>query len=70
MPTPLDPLVSEFATQEDADSYDIWFRAKVESALHRADDPTTPRHTTDAVLRRMDAVIKATEIKHTLRRLA
>ena len=63
MPTPLDPLVSEFANQEDADSYNIWFRAKVESALHRADDPTTPRHTTDAVLRRMDAVIKATEIK-------
>ena len=70
MPTPLDPIVSEFATQEEADSYDIWFRTKVESALQRADDPTTPRHTSDAVLRRMDALIKATEIRHAKRRLA
>jgi hypothetical protein len=31
--TKLDPIVSEFATQEEADSYDVWFRAKVEAAL-------------------------------------
>lgn len=29
----LDPLISEFATQADADSYDAWFRAKVQEAL-------------------------------------
>ena len=29
----LDPLISEFATQADADSYDVWFRAKVQEAL-------------------------------------
>ena len=29
----LDPLISEFATQADADSYDTWFRAKVQEAL-------------------------------------
>lgn len=34
--TALDPLVSEFDTQEQADSYDRWFRAKVREAL---DDP-------------------------------
>ena len=34
--TPLDPLVSEFETQEQADSYDRWFRARVQEAL---DDP-------------------------------
>lgn len=32
----LDPIVSEFATQEAADDYDQWFRTKVQEAL---DDP-------------------------------
>lgn len=29
----LDPIVSEFETDEDAAAYDAWFRAQVESAL-------------------------------------
>ncbi len=29
----LDPLVSEFATTEEAEAYDAWFRAKVEASL-------------------------------------
>ena len=29
----LDPIISEFETQEQADSYDKWFRAKVQAAL-------------------------------------
>ena len=29
----LDPIVSEFATEEDAAAYDVWFRAQVEEAL-------------------------------------
>lgn len=33
MPTPLDPLVSEFATAEEAASYDAWFREKVRRSL-------------------------------------
>lgn len=33
MSTQLDPIVSEFATQEQADSYDRWFRAKVQHSL-------------------------------------
>jgi len=29
----LDPIVSEFATQEEADAYDKWFWAKVQASL-------------------------------------
>ena len=29
----LDPIVSEFDTEEDAAAYDKWFRAQVEEAL-------------------------------------
>ena len=36
MSTPLSPIVSEFETQEQADSYDRWFRAKVQASI---DDP-------------------------------
>lgn len=36
MSAQLSPIVSEFETQEQADSYDLWFRAKVQEAL---DDP-------------------------------
>ncbi|MBZ9783424.1 stability determinant [Pseudomonas sp. REP124] len=36
MSTPLSPMVSEFETQEQAASYDRWFRAKVQASL---DDP-------------------------------
>ena len=32
MPT-LSPIESEFATTEEAESYDHWFRAKVQAAL-------------------------------------
>ena len=33
MSTPLDPIVSEFETQEQADSYQHWFRERVEASL-------------------------------------
>ena len=29
----LDPIVSEFATEEEAEAYDVWFRAQVEEGL-------------------------------------
>lgn len=35
----LDPIVSEFATTEEAEAYDVWFRARVQEAL---DDPRPP----------------------------
>lgn len=53
MPTVLDPIVSEFATQEDADAYDVWFRAKVEEAL---DDPR-PSIPHDQVMAHIDNLI-------------
>ena len=36
MSTPLSPIVSEFETEEQAASYDRWFRAKVQASI---DDP-------------------------------
>lgn len=54
MSTQLDPVVSEFATQEQADSYDRWFRAKVQ---HSLDNPGQglPH---DQVMAKMDAIIE------------
>ncbi len=70
MAAQFDPVFSEFPSQEEADSYDLWFRAKVQGSLRRADDPTTPRHSTDEVMRRIDTVIQAAETKRAQRRLA
>ncbi|MGY2374704.1 type II toxin-antitoxin system RelB family antitoxin [Pseudomonas sp. SDO524_S393] len=36
MSIPLSPIVSEFETEEQAASYDRWFRAKVQASM---DDP-------------------------------
>ena len=46
----LDPIVSEFETQEKADSYDRWFCAKVQEAL----DDSRPSLPHDEVVRRME----------------
>ncbi len=52
MSTQLDPLISEFETQEKADSYDRWFRAKVQEALD-SDKPSLPHGEAMAQLDRM-----------------
>ena len=65
-----DPKISEFETDAQAASYDHWFRAKVGSALKQADDPATPKHSTDEVMQRMDNIIKAAEANHAGRSLA
>lgn len=50
--TKLSPIVSEFETQEEADAYDLWFRAKVEAAL--ADKrPGVPHDEAMAEMRRI-----------------
>jgi len=51
----LDPLIYEHDTEEEAASYDKWFREKVQASL---DDPgeDIPH---DEVMRRIDEVIKA-----------
>ena len=67
MNTPLSPIVSELETQQAADSHDTWFRAKVAASLRAADNPTTPRYSTDDVARRMAQVIKAAKTKRACR---
>ena len=70
MTTLTDPKVSEFATEAEAASYDLWFRAKVEAALKRADDPATRRYSSDEVTRKLDVAIKAAQARHASGRMA
>lgn len=70
MNTVLNPIVSEFESEEAAASYDHWFRSKVEASLAKADDPSTPRLSSDEVMRKLDATIKAAEARYASRRLA
>jgi len=60
MSTPLDPIVSEFETQEQADSYDRWFRERVQRSL---DDPR-PGTPHDEVMAEMDALINDIEAQN------
>lgn len=60
MSTPLDPIVSEFETQEQADSYDRWFRERVQRSL---DDPR-PGIPHDEVMAEMDALINDIEAQN------
>ncbi|MFL1559454.1 MULTISPECIES: hypothetical protein [unclassified Pseudomonas] len=55
----LSPIVSEFETDEQATSYDLWFRAKVQASLAKP-GPGVPH---DEVMARMDAIIDAAERK-------
>jgi len=48
----LDPIVSEFETDEDAAAYEIWFRAQVQEALE-SDEPTVPHEEVMAEMRAM-----------------
>jgi hypothetical protein len=58
MSTPLSPIVSEFDTVEQAESYDRWFRAKVQKSL----DDTRPCIPHDQVMAEMDAIIAEAEV--------
>jgi hypothetical protein len=49
----LDPIISEFETQEDAEAYDKWFREQVEAAL-KEKGPGVPH---DEVMTRAQAII-------------
>ncbi|MBV6750708.1 antitoxin [Pseudomonas chlororaphis] len=53
MSAQLSPMVSEFETEEQAASYDRWFRAKVQASL---DDPR-PNVPHDDVMAEMRALI-------------
>ena len=51
----LSPLESEFASTEEAEAYDAWFRAKIEAALSDP-SPTIPH---DEAMARIDALIES-----------
>ena len=53
-PKKLDPLISEFETQEQADSYDRWYRMRVQEGLD--DDGPTFSH--EQVMAEMRDIIK------------
>jgi hypothetical protein len=59
----LDPLVSEFDTEEQAASYDKWFRAKVQKAL---DDPR-PAIPHDEAMKLLDQKIERLQHSHVAR---
>ena len=54
MSTVLSPIVSEFETVEQEASYDQWFRAKVEEALH-SEKPRLPH---DAAMDKVQALLE------------
>ncbi len=55
MSTALNPIVSEFETTEQAVSYDLWFRAKVQDAL----ESTKPSIPHDQVMAEMRTLIES-----------
>ena len=54
----LDPIVSEFATEEEAAAYDLWFRAQVEEGM-RSKGPWFPHEEVMREARRIIANAKA-----------
>jgi hypothetical protein len=60
--TTLDPRISEFETEEQAASYDDWFRAKVQEAINDK-RPGIPH---DQVMAEMDTLIDEIEISQRL----
>lgn len=57
MNTNLSPIESKFATVEEAESYDRWFRAKVQAYI----DDTRPSIPHGQVMAEMDAIITEAE---------
>ena len=70
MNTALSPLESEFATTDEADAYDKWFRTKVEKSLALADDPASIRIPHDEVMSKARVRIEAKIKDNAARRLA
>ncbi|MDH1281657.1 stability determinant [Pseudomonas chengduensis] len=59
MSVQLSPIVSEFETQEQADSHDRWFRRKVQESL----DDSRPGVPHDQVMAEMEAIIVQAEAR-------
>ena len=56
----LSPIESEFATTEEADAHDVWFRAKVQEALENP-GPFIPH---DQVMAEMRMLIESRKTRH------
>ena len=54
----LSPIVSEFETEEQESNYKLWFRAKVEEALHSK----KPRLPHDAAMAKVQAMLEERRI--------
>ena len=54
----LSPIESEFASTEEAEAYDVWFRAKVQEAL----DEIMHQHTTLFIAHRLTTAARADRI--------
>ena len=63
MSTHLDPLVSEFETQEQADAYDVWYCTKVQEAI----DSKRPSLPHDAAMARVDSLLAEMRVKRASR---
>jgi hypothetical protein len=70
MNTALSPIESQFATTDEADAYDVWFRAKVEKSLELANQPNAVRIPHDEVMSKARARIEAKMKENAARRLA
>ena len=56
----LDPIVSEFATEEEAAAYDLWFRAQVEEGM-RSKGPWIPN---EEVMRDARQIVATAKARH------
>lgn len=66
MKTALSPIESEFATTEEAEAYERWFRAKVQESL----DDNSPLIPHDQVMAEMQTLIDTKRREHAARTLA
>jgi len=66
MKTALSPIESEFATTEEAEAYERWFRAKVQESL----DDNSPLISHDQVMAEMQEQIDTKRREHAARTLA
>lgn len=70
MNTVLSPIESQFATTDEADAHEVWFRAKVEKSLEIADQPNAVRISHDEVMSKARSRIEAKIKENAARRLA
>jgi hypothetical protein len=61
MTVALSPIESEFSTQNEAEDYDLWFRAQVHASL---DDPR-PCIAHDQAMAELDSLIEAAQARLT-----